>query len=223
MNGIDGPAEVSAVGTIARPMRKDALRNQEAVLTAAREVISESGVEASMEQIATRAGVGVGTLYRHYPNKQALVDELVRIILDELISTARAGLEDELGHGLETFLRAFGRSLARHHGYSAQLFSPGNEEHQQQLNALIGQLHSQAGQHGRISPGVALGDVRALMWALRGIVAVTGRNAPDAWQRHLDLHLAALRADPLPSSRPAVSDDQLLRIAAAQRDRRPPR
>ncbi len=159
MNRSDGPSEVSAVGTSLRPMRRDAARNLQAVLTAAREVISESGVEASMEQIASRAGVGVGTLYRHYPNKQALVDELVRIILDELISTARAGLEDE--RGLETFLRAFGRSLARHHGYSAKLFSPGNEKHQLQLNALIAELHTQACAHGRISPDVSFGDVRA--------------------------------------------------------------
>ncbi|WP_285599313.1 TetR/AcrR family transcriptional regulator [Kineosporia sp. NBRC 101731] len=212
MNGIDAP-----VGATERPMRRDAARNSEAVLAAARDVISESGVEASMEQIASRAGVGVGTLYRHYPNKQALVDELVRIILDELISTARAGLEDEHGNGLETFLRAFGRSLARHHGYSAKLFSPGNETHQQQLNALIADLHAQAFEHGRISPGVAFGDVRALMWALRGIVAVTGQSAPDAWQRHLDLHLAALRIDPAPSSRPAISDEQLQRIADAHK------
>lgn len=221
MNGIDGPAEVNAVGTIERPMRRDAARNQEAVLTAAREVISEFGVEASMEQVASRAGVGVGTLYRHYPNKQALVDELVRIILDELISTARAGLEDEHGHGLETFLRAFGRSLARHHGYSAKLFSPGNSDHQQQLNTLIAELHRQAFDHGRISPGVTLGDVRALMWALRGIVAVTGKNAPDAWMRHLDLHLAALRIEPVPSTRPSVTEEQLLRIAEAQKAQRP--
>ncbi len=223
MNRIDGPAGVSAVGTIERPMRKDAARNQEAVLTAAREVISEFGVEASMELIASRAGVGVGTLYRHYPNKQALVDELVRIILDELSSTARAGLEDEAGNGLETFLRAFGRSLARHHGYSAKLFSPGNSDHQQQLNTLIGELHTQALEHGRLAPAVTFGDVRALMWALRGIVAVTGKNAPDAWQRHLDLHLAALRIEPIPSTRPSVTDEQLLRIAEAQRAQRPAR
>ncbi|MCE0540009.1 TetR/AcrR family transcriptional regulator [Kineosporia rhizophila] len=217
MNRIDRVAGVNAVGTIERPMRKDAARNSGAVLTAAREVISEFGVEASMELIASRAGVGVGTLYRHYPNKQALVDELVRIILDELISTARAGLEDERGHGLETFLRAFGRSLARHHGYSAKLFSPGNSDHQQKLNALIADLHTQACEHGRISAEVSLGDVRALMWALRGIVAVTGQNAPDAWQRHLDLHLAALRIEPVPSTRPSVTAEQLQRISEAHR------
>ncbi len=55
------------------------------------------------------------------------------------------------------------------------------------------------------------------MWALRGIVAVTGQNAPDAWQRHLDLHLAALRIEPVPSHRPSITDDQLKRIAEAQK------
>lgn len=219
MNRIDDPDGTGAGQAVARPMRRDAARNQAGVLSAAREVISEFGVAASMEQVAARAGVGVGTLYRHYPNKQALVDELVRLILDELTDIARAGLAEEKGAGLERFLRAFGESLSRHHGYSAHLVGPGSSQQHQDLTDAIDALHREAFKHGQISPDVTVGDVRALMWALRGIVAQTGQNAPDAWQRHLDLHLAALRIEPAPSRCPAVTDDQLRSITAARGER----
>ena len=82
----DNAASLPAAG---RPLRKDAQRNQLLVISAARDVLSELGDEATMETIAARAGVGVGTVYRHYPNKTALFDELVRIIVDELIDAAR--------------------------------------------------------------------------------------------------------------------------------------
>ena len=64
------------------------LRNQERVIEAAREVLAELGTDATVEQIASRAGVGVGTVYRHFPTKDALVDELVTQIIDTLIASA---------------------------------------------------------------------------------------------------------------------------------------
>jgi AcrR family transcriptional regulator len=61
---------------IARPKRADALRNYEKVLTAAREAFAEGGESTALEEIARRAGVGIGTLYRHFPNRQALLEAL---------------------------------------------------------------------------------------------------------------------------------------------------
>lgn len=221
MNRIDSPAGTAAVAAVARPLRRDAARNQAGVLIAAREVISEFGVAASMEQVAARAGVGVGTLYRHYPNKQALVDELVQALLADLVTIARAELTESKGAGLERFLRSFGESLARHHGYSAHLVSPGESDRHQELAAAVAALHREALAHDRISPDVTVGDVRALMWALRGIIAVTGQGAPDAWHRHLDLHLAALRIEPTPSRRPAVTEEELQLISHRAAGRTP--
>ena len=61
---------------IARPKRADARRNYEKVLAAAREAFAESGESTSLEEIARRAGVGIGTLYRNFPNRQALLEAL---------------------------------------------------------------------------------------------------------------------------------------------------
>ncbi|MFY0577492.1 TetR/AcrR family transcriptional regulator [Cystobacter fuscus] len=70
-------------------MRADAKKNYEQLLTAARDVVAEQGADASLRDIARRAGVGLGTLYRHFPTREALLDALLRACFDEL--TTRAG------------------------------------------------------------------------------------------------------------------------------------
>src|SRR6195952_4676046 len=113
------PADTgSNVLTAGRPMGKDARRNQLLVIAAARDVLSELGDEATMEAIAARAGVGVGTVYRHYPNKAALLQNLVEIIVDELIDTARRCQVQEAAGGLADFLSVLGQSFAAHRGYA---------------------------------------------------------------------------------------------------------
>jgi AcrR family transcriptional regulator len=72
----------------ARPMRADARRNYERLVSAAREVFTTSGGDASMEAIAKHAGVGIGTLYRHFPTRIALVEAVYRTDVDELVETS---------------------------------------------------------------------------------------------------------------------------------------
>jgi AcrR family transcriptional regulator len=71
-----------------RPMRADARRNYERLVAAAREVFAVEGGEASMEAIAREAGVGVGTLYRHFPRRIDLVEAVYREDVDEVVRTA---------------------------------------------------------------------------------------------------------------------------------------
>jgi AcrR family transcriptional regulator len=78
---------------VTRPKRADARRNYEKVLTAAREAFAEGGESTALEEIARRAGVGIGTLYRHFPNRQALVEALYVDEVDEICRSA-AELED---------------------------------------------------------------------------------------------------------------------------------
>ena len=73
-----------------RPKRADARRNYEKVLAAAREAFAEGGESTSLEEIARRAGVGIGTLYRHFPNRQALVEALY---IDEVEDVCRSAAE----------------------------------------------------------------------------------------------------------------------------------
>jgi AcrR family transcriptional regulator len=75
---------------ISRPKRADARRNYEKILTAAREAFAEGGESTALEEIARRAGVGIGTLYRHFPNRQALLEALY---VDEVEEVCRAATD----------------------------------------------------------------------------------------------------------------------------------
>lgn len=204
-----------------RPLRRDAARNHQLVVEAAREVLAEFGTDASMELIASRAGVGVGTVYRRFPNKEALVDEIAGQMLRRLADEARRALALADGAGLEVFLRVAGRSLSEHRGYADKLVGHSKAECVEQLRDLVTELLAGAQAAGRIAPGIELGDIMTLLWGLRGIVETSGAVAPDAWQRHLDIQLAGLRPAAAPtSSRPALSRAQL-RLISRGRDEMP--
>ncbi|WP_329171851.1 TetR/AcrR family transcriptional regulator [Streptomyces sp. NBC_01477] len=199
----------------ARPLRRDAVRNHQLVIDAAREVLSEFGTDASMELIASRAGVGVGTVYRRFPNKEALVDEIAGLMLSELTEVARRSLALPDGSGLEAFLRVIGRSLSKHRGYADKLVGHSKTACVEVLRDRITELLVQAQKSGRVAPGVELGDIMALIWGLRGIVETSGAVVPDAWQRQLDIQLAGLRSVAVPQDGPpAVTRAQLRLIGA---------
>ncbi|MFC5500898.1 TetR/AcrR family transcriptional regulator [Lysinimonas soli] len=94
-------------GTVQRPHRADARRNFDALLTAGRAAFAENGAEASLEDIARRAGVGIGTLYRNFPTRDALIETLY---LDEIAALVRVGAESttlEPWQALTSWLRRF--------------------------------------------------------------------------------------------------------------------
>lgn len=93
-----------------RPLRADAQRNQERLVAAAREVFAKYGGDASMEAIAKQAGVGVGTLYRHFPRRIDVVEAVYRTDVDQLVSTAHQVVEElEPWPALVAWMRAFVR------------------------------------------------------------------------------------------------------------------
>jgi len=100
----------AAPSATARPMRADARRNYQRLLVAAREVLAERGGEATMEEIAKRADVGVGTLYRHFPRRIDLVEAVYRDDLDLLVALAdEVGAGADPWAGLVTWLHGFVR------------------------------------------------------------------------------------------------------------------
>jgi AcrR family transcriptional regulator len=97
-----------AAGAGGRPLRADARRNYERLVTAARRVFAEQGGGASMEAIAKEAGVGVGTLYRHFPKRIDVVEALYRDDVDALVAKAERGLTElDPWEALEAWLRAY--------------------------------------------------------------------------------------------------------------------
>ena len=91
-----------------RPMRADARRNYDHLVVAARKVFADQGGGASMEAIAKQAGVGVGTLYRHFPKRIDIVEAVYRDDVDVLVGSAERGLTElEPWAALEAWLRAY--------------------------------------------------------------------------------------------------------------------
>jgi AcrR family transcriptional regulator len=176
-----------------RALRRDALRNHERILDAAREVFGETGAAATMEEIAARAGVGVGTVYRRFTSKDALIDELLRLALEQLTAAAEQALARTDGYGLHELLRAFGRSFAEHARYATLLLEREPDAAATgRIRAAVDDLTARAVAAGTVSPGITTADTLALASALRGLVETHGDLGPDAWQRFLDIHLAGL-------------------------------
>ena len=102
-------------------MRADARKNYDHLLAVARDVVTERGADASLRDIARRAGVGLGTLYRHFPRREALLDALLRASFDEL--TVRAGELEKSGLTDDALLSWLREAVAVAHNYSGAIAS----------------------------------------------------------------------------------------------------
>jgi AcrR family transcriptional regulator len=165
------------------------------VLEAAREVFGELGAAASVEEIAARAGVGVGTVYRRFASKDALIDELLRLSMKTLLRAADEALAAPGGEGLRHYLQANGEEFASHARYADLLLTRSADPAARgRLRAAVEELTARAVAAGTVAPDVTAADVMALIWAMRGLVqATTDLLPPDAWHRYLAIHLAGLQ------------------------------
>lgn len=105
-----------------RPMRADARRNLEKIVAAAGALIAEHGAEASLEEVARRAGVGSATVHRHFPSRQALLEAVFKDRVEALCAKAGDLLaEPDPGQALSTWLRAVGAHAVANRGLGASL------------------------------------------------------------------------------------------------------
>ena len=182
-----------------RPLRADARRNRERILESARLVFAESGADAQIDDVARRAGVGVGTVYRHFPTKEALMVELVRQKFRLFADRAReaveqdgepfAALTDVMRRNAETAACdvATQQALA---GAGAHVWTHAQAE-QEELIALTDELIARARRAGTIRPDVRATDIGMLMC---GVCSSMGFSVPGFdWQRHLELVIDMLR------------------------------
>jgi AcrR family transcriptional regulator len=158
-------ADTTAPTLLARPKRADARRNYDKVLAAAREAFAEGGESTALEEIARRAGVGIGTLYRHFPSRQALLEALY---IDEVEAVCRTAAEldgadpwEALTGWLERFVayiatkRALATELLNYLDQDAPLFKTSREA----LYAAGEPLLRAAQDAGVVRPDVSIADV----------------------------------------------------------------
>jgi AcrR family transcriptional regulator len=178
-----------------KPLRRDAAENRARLLDAAALVFAEQGLDGSVEDVAREAGVGMGTLYRRFPTKQALIDELVGSLRRELLELARDAAERTDGTGLEELLLRAGHLQAEPRGCVERLWrhSDAELEAMTEFRQILREQLASAQEHGRIRPDVVVTDISMLLWSLRGVIETTRAVAPNAWRRHLEILLAGLR------------------------------
>jgi AcrR family transcriptional regulator len=181
--------------TDTRPLRADARRNRERVLEAGREAIAEHGLDAQMDDIAARAGVGVGTVYRHFPTKEALLEALVGERWRTLAEGAGPAFEaDDPWEGLKDFLWRSARMHEQNRAWcqlaAAATFEYGRDE-QQELIHVTGELVKRAQKAGLVRPDLTAQDVGMLMCGTCGVIQTTG---DERWERFFEIALEGLRA-----------------------------
>ena len=194
---------VPPVGVVS--MRADARRNRERILAAAREVFGQYGTHAQMDEIARRAGVGVGTLYRHFPTKDDLVGELITIKLGDFAVRARAKFEED-ERPWESFadlLREQAELASLDASQQHMIFAMTAEAMERvaptvaELSAAMQALIDRAKQAGAVREDLAVDDVRTLMCGLGSVMAAEALGVmPYDWRRHLEFVLEGMRAAP---------------------------
>ncbi|MEA2380386.1 MAG: hypothetical protein QOH72_357 [Solirubrobacteraceae bacterium] len=179
-----------------RPLRADARRNRARILQAAREACAQHGANIQVDDVARSAGVGVGTVYRHFPTKDALIEALVVEKFRATTQNIRAALEIE--DPWEAFCaacRSNAEVMAADAGLRDALIRLGpaarsSEEERAELVALADRLVARAQGAGALREDVTGEDIGALM---AGLCMSMGHPAVD-WRRHLELLLDGLRA-----------------------------
>jgi AcrR family transcriptional regulator len=190
-----------------RPLRADARRNREAVVKAARAVFARDGKAAQMDDVARRAKVGVGTVYRHFPTKEALLAAIADDRFDDIASLATAALEiEDAWEAFTSFMSRCAALNAADRALSQMLIERPEAMRaaasaNTQLQSAVGELIARAQAAGTLRSDFETQDVGLVMCAISS-VATKGWGGPG-WERMLALVFDGLRAEarrtPLPS------------------------
>ncbi|MEV6393583.1 helix-turn-helix domain-containing protein [Streptomyces sp. NPDC051907] len=193
------PADTAARRT-PRP-RADALRNRERIVTAAREMFVEFGPDVPLDEIARRAGIGNATLYRHFPDRDALIHEVVLSVLARTTERAYEAIAEE-ADGFEALRRFTHAAADERIGALCPLLSgafdkdyPDMNEERVRLEAAVEDLFVRAQETGRLRADVAVGDLLvALSQLTRPLPGTACPNIDRFVHRHLQLFLDGLEA-----------------------------
>jgi AcrR family transcriptional regulator len=206
-----------------RPLRRDAERNRQRILTAAARVFTERGLDATLDEVAREAGVGVGTVYRRFPDKETLVSELFRDRVDALVTVAETACTfPDPWRGLVSYLEYAAAAMAEDTGLR-QLMMFGTYDRDQvcyardRMRPVISKLVERAQASGDLRADFAATDVKMIAFMLASIAEYAAAVTPAVWRRYLGMLIDGLRparddVTPLPVAAPSADElGELLR------------
>ncbi|ARZ72567.1 TetR/AcrR family transcriptional regulator [Streptomyces sp. HU2014] len=192
-----------------RPLRRDAELNRRRILQAGRDVFAARGLQATLNDVAHHAGLGVGTVYRKYPDKQTLAEAVFGEELDEIAAMAReARGEDDAFAALAGFLE---RALARaaHNRGLRELMrqdtveGAGPARARQEITSHCEHLVARARAQGMLRDGVTEADIAPIAAMIDAVLALPGEHPAKMWRRYLAIILDGLRAHPYQTPLPS--------------------
>ncbi|MFJ5266599.1 TetR/AcrR family transcriptional regulator [Streptomyces sp. NPDC088387] len=187
------------------PLRRDAERNRRRLLAAAREVFRDRGLTATLDDVARRAGLGVGTAYRHFANKEELADAVFEDMIDRVEQFAReAAADPDPWHGLASSLEKVCELQAHDRGLREVMLGTGKATQRhtlvlRRIKPLVDLLVDRAREQGTLRADVTPVDLPMIQLMVAAITDRTGE--PDLWRRYLRLLLDGMRTPP-PGSPP---------------------
>jgi AcrR family transcriptional regulator len=204
-----------------RPLRRDAERNRQRILRAAAEVFTTRGLQTSLDDVARHAGVGVGTVYRRFPDKDSLVDALFEERVQQIVRLAdEAWNEPDSWAALAAFLAKAGEILAADLGLREILmFATHGRDRvagaRARMQPAVSRLVLRAQQDGKLRADIQPTDMPFIELMLTAAAQYGGHIQPGIWRRYLAIILDGLRprrdgTTPLPV--PALTPDQMMDV-----------
>ena len=214
---------MSGIDTAQRPLRRDAERNRDRIVEAARTAFASGGIDVSVEEIARRAEVGMGTLYRRFPTKGELIDAILEDAFSEICRAAEGALElEDAWVGFTTFLERVFELHVRNRGLK-DVIAGGQHDRRRleaaraQMRPLVARLIERAQEQGTLRADFEPEDMPMLFWTGGRVAKLTSSVAPELWRRYLGFVLDGLRTDAAtPLTRPALTRAQLDRVNKAR-------
>jgi AcrR family transcriptional regulator len=182
----------------ARPLRRDAARNRAALMRSAREVFAERGLEASLDDVAHHAGLGVGTAYRHFANKYELAQAVFAQAVEEVVQVAEQGAAAaDPWQGIVAFVEATASAQSTDRGLREVLLGAREagqvEALYERLTAPLQTLVQRAKASGTLRADAEATDLGIVVMMLCLVADITGDVAPQLWRRYLPMLLDGLR------------------------------
>jgi AcrR family transcriptional regulator len=205
--------------TSERPLRRDAERNRQRIVDTAGVLFAERGLGVSLDEIARHAGVGVGTVYRRFPDKEQLIDALFEDRLAEILRAATDSAEmSDPWEALAHFLERSMELQAKDRGLKELLIGTSTahariERAREQIRPIVTALLDRAQQAGAVREDIGVPDLMLLQHAIGESADYTREVAPEAWRRLLSIALDGLRPDrrrPTPMPVPPLSEEQVV-------------
>jgi AcrR family transcriptional regulator len=198
--------------------RVDVRRNRARLLDVTRQLFAERGVDVSVREVAGEAGIGIATLYRHFPTREELLDAVLEDAFEELVAAGERALATEDAWDAFSGLVEEALALCAHNrGLQDALETQRGRRRaasmRRRIRPVFAELVARAQEQGSLRGDFCSRDVQMLFWSISGVNALAADVAPELWRRQLGFVLDGLRAPAAsPLRHPPVSDAQLRRI-----------